>query len=381
MRRKGFTLIELLVVIAIIAILAAILFPVFSRAREKARQTTCTSNQKQIGLALQIYVQENDEALPSAANFWSAIQVPDKVKICPTRGKVQPNGYVFISTIGGLKLGEIAVDPSLQPVTADGNATSADGPLPNTAYWKNDFSYRHGGGLIASFLDTHVEYTKSLTGAFSAREQALLSINFDTGANPFSMQAGSAIEVVDSSNALTITNTATSASGMVDRYAQLELLTSSPAGTALCTRIMTVLNQPTGNPAVKFRVSYKVKRISAGGGYFYDVGTFGDVFRYVGTTWTSFHNFPWDAATRFMNLSSGTGKQLYTDSLAQGYKLVTYETLPSYEFTVTPGAYNATNIIFRFYFFNRGYNQTGAISTGTEKFAVDDFVVAEIVPG
>ena len=54
--RKGFTLIELLVVIAIIAILAAILFPVFAKAREKARQTTCTSNLKQLSLAMLQYV-------------------------------------------------------------------------------------------------------------------------------------------------------------------------------------------------------------------------------------------------------------------------------------------------------------------------------------
>ena len=53
MRQKGFTLIELLVVIAIIAILAAILFPVFARAREKARQSTCASNQRQISAAMQ----------------------------------------------------------------------------------------------------------------------------------------------------------------------------------------------------------------------------------------------------------------------------------------------------------------------------------------
>jgi prepilin-type N-terminal cleavage/methylation domain-containing protein/prepilin-type processing-associated H-X9-DG protein len=61
---RGFTLIELLVVIAIISILAAILFPVFAQAREKARQISCLSNQKQIGLALVMYVQDYDERYP-----------------------------------------------------------------------------------------------------------------------------------------------------------------------------------------------------------------------------------------------------------------------------------------------------------------------------
>jgi len=62
--RRGFTLIELLVVIAIIAILAAILFPVFARARAKARQTQCLSNVKQIDLALMMYAQDYDETYP-----------------------------------------------------------------------------------------------------------------------------------------------------------------------------------------------------------------------------------------------------------------------------------------------------------------------------
>jgi prepilin-type N-terminal cleavage/methylation domain-containing protein/prepilin-type processing-associated H-X9-DG protein len=63
---KAFTLIELLVVIAIIAILAAILFPVFAQAREKARQASCLSNQKQIGLGLMMYTQDYDETYPTA---------------------------------------------------------------------------------------------------------------------------------------------------------------------------------------------------------------------------------------------------------------------------------------------------------------------------
>ncbi len=63
-QRRGFTLIELLVVIAIIAILAAILFPVFAKAREKARQSTCTQNIKQIALSLLQYAQDYDERFP-----------------------------------------------------------------------------------------------------------------------------------------------------------------------------------------------------------------------------------------------------------------------------------------------------------------------------
>ena len=69
--KKGFTLIELLVVIAIIAILAAILFPVFAQAREKARASSCLSNCKQIGTGLQLYVDDYDETLPPMVNTLS----------------------------------------------------------------------------------------------------------------------------------------------------------------------------------------------------------------------------------------------------------------------------------------------------------------------
>jgi len=70
--KRGFTLIELLVVIAIIAILAAILFPVFARAREKARQASCLSNLKQLGLAAMMYGQDYDEAIvPRSIGSWT----------------------------------------------------------------------------------------------------------------------------------------------------------------------------------------------------------------------------------------------------------------------------------------------------------------------
>jgi prepilin-type N-terminal cleavage/methylation domain-containing protein/prepilin-type processing-associated H-X9-DG protein len=82
MRHKGFTLIELLVVIAIIAILAAILFPVFARAREKARQTSCLSNVKQLGLGIQMYISDYDERLPVGSDWGVGLSVyhlPDRL--------------------------------------------------------------------------------------------------------------------------------------------------------------------------------------------------------------------------------------------------------------------------------------------------------------
>jgi len=93
--RRGFTLIELLVVIAIIAILAAILFPVFAQAREKARQTSCLSNTKQMSLAVLQYIQDYDENYPMGVqndwnNSWPVLVQPYVKSIqvfrCPDDG-------------------------------------------------------------------------------------------------------------------------------------------------------------------------------------------------------------------------------------------------------------------------------------------------------
>jgi len=91
--RRGFTLIELLVVIAIIAILAAILFPVFAQAREKARATACMNNTKQIGIGFKMYMDNYDDTYPLSGcvgvkNSW--IYSSDHFKIDVTQGTIFP---------------------------------------------------------------------------------------------------------------------------------------------------------------------------------------------------------------------------------------------------------------------------------------------------
>ncbi len=106
-KQRGFTLIELLVVIAIIAILAAILFPVFASAREKARQTACLSNEKQLGLAMLQYTQDFDETMvlkdyaannPAIAHWMDMLYPYIKsaaVYTCPSRSDQGPTNLYY----------------------------------------------------------------------------------------------------------------------------------------------------------------------------------------------------------------------------------------------------------------------------------------------
>ncbi|MEN6301918.1 MAG: prepilin-type N-terminal cleavage/methylation domain-containing protein [Armatimonadia bacterium] len=133
MMRRGFTLIELLVVIAIIAILAAILFPVFAKAREKARQASCQSNEKQIALSILMYCQDYDGRFssqwthPSVYYCWPDLLVPymknTQVLRCPS------NQYVA-GGVGTVKGNYGVNDPH---VTVDGGGTNTV-PLDSYQY-------------------------------------------------------------------------------------------------------------------------------------------------------------------------------------------------------------------------------------------------------
>jgi prepilin-type N-terminal cleavage/methylation domain-containing protein/prepilin-type processing-associated H-X9-DG protein len=151
---RGFTLIELLVVIAIIAVLAAILFPVFARAREKARQSTCMSNQRQIAAAVQMYAQDHEECMPDFSTVWQDIKVDNNILQCPTAGKGITNAYTYnAAKCSNVALGEIP-DSSTTWLTADGDS--------------NGIAYRHTNKTIASYVDGHVTVVAAVaSGQFS----------------------------------------------------------------------------------------------------------------------------------------------------------------------------------------------------------------------
>jgi prepilin-type N-terminal cleavage/methylation domain-containing protein/prepilin-type processing-associated H-X9-DG protein len=167
-RVVGFTLIELLVVIAIIAILAAILFPVFAKAREKARQTTCQNNQKQIITSLLMYAQDHEELFPAATTVWGDVNSDKGVLICPTAGKKVANGYLYSYDVAGKAIGDLREPVTEVIATVDGvsrttNLLSGATPSANVAYYLEQFDARHGKKALASFADGHVE-VRALSG-------------------------------------------------------------------------------------------------------------------------------------------------------------------------------------------------------------------------
>lgn len=209
--KKAFTLIELLVVIAIIAILAAILFPVFARARENARRASCLSNLKQIGLATVMYTQDYDEKYPptyiltsqpapggeewnpGTAWYWQQILYPYTKSMqlyrCPSTTTNLPNAWhnnygvnLYVINTNPLSMATINA-PATTYLVMDAGEYRIDAYyifnssgyyyLPGegeagrncssvTAITKSDCeSGRHFGGVNMTFADGHVKWLKS----------------------------------------------------------------------------------------------------------------------------------------------------------------------------------------------------------------------------
>ena len=173
MKRRGFTLIELLVVIAIIAILAAILFPVFARAREKARQTSCLSNLKQVGTAMLMYVQDYDEHYGQSLSGTTAGTVAVYHVLLPYMKNVQilqcPSKKDEISTAGlNAVLGALGAPPLAAgfngtsyifntAVWEDGNLTGLVAPISDAEIGRPSETFTIGDGNLAQTFNTPID--------------------------------------------------------------------------------------------------------------------------------------------------------------------------------------------------------------------------------
>ncbi|MEN6303841.1 MAG: DUF1559 domain-containing protein [Armatimonadia bacterium] len=198
--RRGFTLIELLVVIAIIAILAAILFPVFAKAREKARQSSCLSNLKQLTLACVSYAQDYDEQLPweeldtngsgafdSGDTTWRSMVYPytrnAQIFFCPSdrspSGTAYTGGAGDYGTVAGYAINVSHWDPGAPTPPSGSSLGQAEDAASVVLLWEtvgthkvgqqaNSHGYvrsdnaakRHNDGQNCGFIDGHAKWLK-----------------------------------------------------------------------------------------------------------------------------------------------------------------------------------------------------------------------------
>lgn len=171
--RRGFTLIELLIVITIMAILAALVFPVFARARESARATVCTSNARQICFALLLYAQDYDDTFPAGFTiylgppYWDDLIEPylksPQILVCPSNARISPSSprsYSMAWVVHETRDLSAFQNPSGTLMVGDGNGV--DWTMYYPSIWPMqagnfDPIPRHHGTAVFGFVDGHVK--------------------------------------------------------------------------------------------------------------------------------------------------------------------------------------------------------------------------------
>jgi prepilin-type N-terminal cleavage/methylation domain-containing protein/prepilin-type processing-associated H-X9-DG protein len=222
--RRGFTLVELLVVIAILAVLAAILFPVFARAREKARQTSCLSNMRQIGIAWLCYLQDYDErglnwrvagkgTWSPHWYYWCDMLMPyirnEQILVCPSRnlspppnlpcerqGETMLSDYCQFCWAGGTGTEDDAYyrgldsESTLAQVTRPSELVmltegwTFSGPVTiesgkGCTGWGDCSDDRHNGGACYAFVDGHSKWMRPEEGKKAVQVDGLWYLYYE----------------------------------------------------------------------------------------------------------------------------------------------------------------------------------------------------------
>lgn len=146
---------EWAVVCCVMAIVAAIIFPTFAKSREKARQSSCMNNVRQITLATQVWQQDHNQQFPEASTFWSDLAFPPISALCPTYGLNKGNGYGYNTALSQRTLEE------LEPKQPQEVLVIADSKTPDHLLHSNeDLDYRHYGAATVGYADGHVARLK-----------------------------------------------------------------------------------------------------------------------------------------------------------------------------------------------------------------------------
>lgn len=130
-------------------ILAAIVFPVFARARSKARETVCMNNVRQQVVAIQMYMQDHQNAFPSE-NMWQEVSFSPDCLVCPAYGRAHGNAYGYNANLVGKSITSLSAAPSEYIVTADSSNSS------HLITSTSDIDFRHFDKAVTGYADGHV---------------------------------------------------------------------------------------------------------------------------------------------------------------------------------------------------------------------------------